>query len=101
MLTERKLVTVLFCDLAGSTRLAERLDAEAFQTIQSAYFDRMRAVVERYEGSLEKFVGDAIVAVFGVPTLHEDDAERAVRCALGMREALEGLNVEYHTTTEP
>jgi class 3 adenylate cyclase/tetratricopeptide (TPR) repeat protein len=89
--TERKLVTVLFCDLVGSTALGELLDPEALQSIQHAYFDRMRAVVEQFGGTVEKFVGDAVVAVFGVPTLHEDDAERAVRCALEMRQALLGL----------
>jgi class 3 adenylate cyclase/tetratricopeptide (TPR) repeat protein len=89
--TERKLVTVLFCDLVGSTALGERLDAEALQSVQHAYFNRMRAVVEQFAGTVEKFAGDAVVAVFGVPTLHEDDAERAVRCALEMRQALLGL----------
>jgi class 3 adenylate cyclase len=89
--TERKLVTVLFCDLADSTVLGERLDAEALQSVQAAYFDRMRAVVEHYGGTVEKFAGDAVLAVFGVPTLHEDDAERAVRCALEMRQALVGV----------
>lgn len=90
--TERKLVTVLFCDLAGSTALGEQLDAEAIQSVQQAYFERMRAVIERFGGTVEKFVGDAVVAVFGVPTLHEDDAERAVRCALEMQQALLGLS---------
>jgi class 3 adenylate cyclase/tetratricopeptide (TPR) repeat protein len=89
--TERKLVTVVFCDLVGSTALGERLDAEALQSVQHAYFDRMRAVVEQFGGTVEKFAGDAVVAVFGVPTLHEDDAERAVRCALEMHQALLGL----------
>src|SRR3989442_12668230 len=69
--TERKLVTVLFCDLADSTGLGERLDAEALQSVQAAYFDRMRAVVEHHGGTVEKFAGDAVLAVFGVPTLHE------------------------------
>jgi class 3 adenylate cyclase/tetratricopeptide (TPR) repeat protein len=89
--TERKLVTVLFCDLVGSTALGERLDPEATQSVQQAYFDRMRAVVEELGGTVEKFVGDAVVAVFGVPILREDDAERGVRCALEMRRALLGL----------
>src|SRR5947208_5714351 len=89
--TERKLITVLFCDLVGSTALGERLDAEALQSVQQAYFDRMRGVVVQFGGTVEKFAGDAVVAVFGVPTLHEDDAERAVRCALEMRQALVGL----------
>jgi class 3 adenylate cyclase/tetratricopeptide (TPR) repeat protein len=88
---ERKFVTVLFCDLVGSTALGERLDPEATQIVQQAYFDRMRGVVEQFGGTVEKFVGDAIAAVFGVPILHEDDAERAVRCALEMRQALLGL----------
>ena len=89
--TERKLVTVLFCDLVGSTALGELLDVEALGSVQAAYFDRMRAVVEQFGGTVEKFAGDAVVAVFGVPTQHEDDAERAVRCALAQREALVGL----------
>ena len=89
--TERKFVTALFCDLADSTALGERLDAEAFQSVQAAYFDRMCSVVDHYGGTVEKFAGDAVLAVFGIPNLHEDDAERAVRCALEMREALVGL----------
>jgi class 3 adenylate cyclase/tetratricopeptide (TPR) repeat protein len=89
--SERKLVTVLFCDLVGSTALGERLDPEAIQSVQHAYFGRMRAVIEQFGGTVEKFVGDAVVAVFGVPTVHEDDAERAVRCALEMHHALLGL----------
>jgi class 3 adenylate cyclase/tetratricopeptide (TPR) repeat protein len=88
---ERKLVTVLFCDLVGSTALGERLDPEATQTVQQAYFDRMRGLVEHFGGTVEKFAGDAVVAVFGVPILHEDDAARAVRCALEMRQSLLGL----------
>lgn len=89
---ERKIVSVLFCDLVESTALAERLDPEALQRVQDAYFDPMRSLVEQHGGTVEKFIGDAIVAVFGVPLIHEDDAERAVRCALAMRDALEGLN---------
>jgi class 3 adenylate cyclase len=89
---ERKIVTVLFCDLVGSTALGERLDPEVLKRVEDAYFDRMRSLVERHGGTVEKFIGDAVVAVFGVPRVHEDDAERAVRCALAMRAALEGLN---------
>jgi class 3 adenylate cyclase/tetratricopeptide (TPR) repeat protein len=89
--TERKLVTVLFCDLVGSTALGELLDPEALQGVQQAYFGRMRAVIEQRGGTVEKFAGDAVVAVFGIPTLHEDDAERAVRCAFEMDEAFLGL----------
>ena len=89
---ERKLVTVLFCDLVGSTALGNQLDPEAFQAVLGAYFDRMRKLCESFGGIVEKFIGDAVVAVFGMPNVHEDDAERAVRCSLGMRDALAGLN---------
>jgi class 3 adenylate cyclase/tetratricopeptide (TPR) repeat protein len=89
---ERKLVTALFCDYVGSTGLGERLDPEALRNVQASYFDRMRSVVQQFGGTLEKFIGDAVVAVFGVPLAHEDDAERAVRCGLAMRDALGGLN---------
>jgi class 3 adenylate cyclase len=94
MAAERKPVTVLFCDLAGSTALGEHLDPELLQTIQAAYFDRVRAVVERFGGTVEKFIGDAVCAVFGVPRVHEDDAERAVRCAFAVRDALAELSDE-------
>ena len=89
---ERKLVTVLFCDLVGSTALGDRLDPEAFQAVLGAYFDRMRKLSESFGGIVEKFIGDAVVTVFGIPNVHEDDAERAVRCALAMHDALAGLN---------
>jgi len=89
---ERKLVTVLFCDLVGSTALGDRLDPEAFQAVLGAYFDRMRKLSESFGGIVEKFIGDAVVTVFGIPNVHEDDAERALRCALAMHDALAGLN---------
>jgi class 3 adenylate cyclase/tetratricopeptide (TPR) repeat protein len=89
---ERKLVTVLFCDLVGSTALGERLDPEAFQAVLHAYFDRMSNLSRTFGGIVEKFIGDAVVSVFGFPNVHEDDAERAVRCAIAMRDALAGLN---------
>jgi class 3 adenylate cyclase len=89
---ERKLVTALFCDLVGSTSLGERLDPEALGRVQAAYFDRLRSVVEGHGGTIEKFIGDAVVAIFGVPVAHEDDAERAVRCALAVGPAMAGLN---------
>ncbi len=89
---ERKLVTVLFCDLVGSTALGEQLDPEGFQAVLGAYFDRMRKLSESFGGVVEKFIGDAVVTVFGLPNVHEDDAERAVRCALAMHDALAGLN---------
>ena len=89
----RKVVTVLFTDLVGSTSLGEGLDPEAVRRVMSRYFDAMRAVVERHGGTVEKFIGDAIMAVFGIPTLHEDDALRAVRAAAEMGDALAELNV--------
>jgi class 3 adenylate cyclase/tetratricopeptide (TPR) repeat protein len=91
---QRRTVTVLFCDLAGSTALGETVDPERLRAMMARYFERMRAIVERYGGSVEKFIGDAVMAVFGVPALHEDDAERAVRAAMEMREALPELGLE-------
>ncbi|MGH3019978.1 MAG: adenylate/guanylate cyclase domain-containing protein [Gaiellaceae bacterium] len=90
----RKLVTVLFTDVSGSTNLAERLDPETVRRVMGRYFDEMRAVIERHEGTVEKFIGDAIMAVFGIPAVHEDDALRAVRAAVEMRRTLEELNGE-------
>ena len=88
----RKVVTVVFADITGSTGLGERLDPEALRSIMGRWFDAMRAVLERHDGSVEKFIGDAVVAVFGVPVVHEDDALRAVRAAVGMQAALATLN---------
>jgi class 3 adenylate cyclase/tetratricopeptide (TPR) repeat protein len=90
----RKTVTVLFADLTGSTDLGERLDPEALRRVTFRFFDEMRAVLEHHGGTVEKFAGDDIMAVFGVPTLHEDDALRAVRAAEAMQRALEELNEE-------
>ena len=90
----RKIVTVVFCDVEGSTALAERLDPESVREVMSGFYRAMRTVLERYGGTVEKFIGDAVMAVFGVPLLHEDDAFRAVRAAQAMREAIEGLNVD-------
>ena len=88
----RKVVTVVFADVTGSTALGERLDPEALRRVMGRYFDEMAAVIERHGGTVEKFIGDAVMAVFGIPQLHEDDALRAVRAADGMRGALETLN---------
>src|SRR6516165_4532937 len=85
---QRKVVTVLFCDVTGSTELGERLDPEALRALLARYFERMKAIVERDGGTVEKFIGDAVMAVFGVPTVHEDDALRALRAAVEMRDAL-------------
>jgi class 3 adenylate cyclase/tetratricopeptide (TPR) repeat protein len=90
----RKTITVIFCDLAGSTALGERLDPESLQRVMSQYFERMREVLERHQGTVEKFIGDAVVGVFGVPRLHEDDALRAVRAAMELQAALAELNKE-------
>src|SRR6202163_1769229 len=91
---QRKTVTVLFCDLSGSTALGETVDPERFRALLARYFERMKAIVERHGGSVEKFIGDAVMAVFGVPVLHEDDALRAVRAAAEMRDALPELGLE-------
>ena len=90
----RKLVTVIFCDLAGSTELGGSIDAESLRKVMTRYYDEMRAAVERHGGTVEKFIGDAVVAVFGIPNLHEDDAVRAVRAATDMRDVLGPLNDE-------
>jgi class 3 adenylate cyclase/tetratricopeptide (TPR) repeat protein len=91
---QRKTVTVLFCDLAGSTALGETLDPERLRTLLARYFESMKAIVERHGGTVEKFIGDAVMAVFGVPTVHEDDALRAVRAAAEMRDALPELGLQ-------
>ena len=86
---ERRLVTALFCDLVGFTPLSESLDPEEVRDIQAAYFSAMSSQIERYGGIVEKYAGDAVLALFGTPVAHEDDAERAVLCALGMQAAIE------------
>jgi class 3 adenylate cyclase/tetratricopeptide (TPR) repeat protein len=90
----RKVVTVLFCDVVGSTALGESVDPEALQGVLQGYFERMRGIVEAHGGAVEKFIGDAVMAVFGVPVAHEDDALRACRAAVEMRDALPELGVE-------
>ncbi len=88
----RKTVTIVFSDLKGSTNLGEALDPESLREVMSRYFDSMKAVLDLHGGTIEKYIGDAIMAVFGLPRLHEDDALRAVRAAYGMQEALRELN---------
>jgi len=90
----RKTVTVLFCDIADSTPLGERLDPEVLQRVLARYFEAMSGAIERHGGTVEKFIGDAVMAVFGIPTVHDDDALRAVRAATEMRTALGELNAE-------
>ncbi|MBI4574333.1 MAG: tetratricopeptide repeat protein [candidate division NC10 bacterium] len=89
---DRRPVTVLFADLSGFTALSERLDPEEVRALQDELFQDMASVIERYEGFVEKFVGDAVMAVFGAPVAHEDDPERAIRAAIAMHERMAALN---------
>jgi class 3 adenylate cyclase/tetratricopeptide (TPR) repeat protein len=89
----RKVVTVVFCDLVGSTGLGESVDPEALQALLLRYFERMQRIIVAHGGSVEKFIGDAVMAVFGVPVAHEDDAVRACRAAVDMRDALPELGM--------
>src|SRR6266571_5384648 len=89
----RKTVTILFCDLKGSTALGERLDSESLREILGRYFDAMKVIIEGHGGTVEKFIGDAVMAVFGLPRLHEDDALRACRAAVEMRNAFADLGI--------
>ncbi|MFF5827783.1 adenylate/guanylate cyclase domain-containing protein [Streptomyces bacillaris] len=95
---ERKPVTVLFCDLVGSTALSGVLDPETLRTVTLRYFEAMSAQIVARGGTPEKFIGDAVMAVFGVPVVREDDARRALAAALGMRRALDALNEELETS---
>jgi class 3 adenylate cyclase/tetratricopeptide (TPR) repeat protein len=88
----RRTVTVLFSDVTGSTKLGEQLDPESLRRVMGRYFAEMRTILESHGGTVEKFIGDAVMAVFGIPVLHEDDALRAVRAAADMRERLAELN---------
>ena len=88
----RKVVTIVFCDLAGSTSLGEQLDPESLRQVITRYFGAMSEALVRHGGTVEKFIGDAVMAVFGIPTVREDDALRAVRAAVEMRAALAELN---------
>jgi class 3 adenylate cyclase len=91
---QRKVVTVLFADVTGSTQLGEQLDPESLRHVLARYFETASAAIERHGGTVEKFIGDAVMAVFGVPKVHEDDALRAVRAAADLRSGLDALNVE-------
>ena len=86
-------MTVLFCDVTGSTALGESTDPEVLRALLADYFDRMKAIVESHGGTVEKFIGDAVMAVFGIPAAHEDDALRACRAAVEMRDALPELGI--------
>src|SRR5918997_6344304 len=94
----RKTVTVVFCDLANSTPLGEALDPEVMRAVMERYFEVISRELERHGGTVEKFIGDAVMAVFGIPTAHDDDALRAVRAAVDMRTAMGALNAELEQT---
>src|SRR4051812_33764778 len=89
---ERKIVSVLFCDLVGFTASSESADPEDVQARLATYHSMLRDEIERFGGTVEKFIGDAVMAVFGAPKAHEDDVERAVRAGLRILEAIEELN---------
>src|SRR5436309_2142332 len=94
---ERRVVTVLFADLVGSTRLTKQLDPEPMRTLIARFFAAMREEIARYGGTIEKFIGDAVMAVFGMPAAHEDDPERALRAALAMQRRMVSLNADLET----
>src|SRR5438309_3958000 len=89
---QRKVVTILFADLSGSTPLGEKLDPEDLRGILASYFNELARQIRRYEGTIDKYIGDAVMAVFGAPISHEDDAERAINAALAMRRSIAHLN---------
>jgi class 3 adenylate cyclase/tetratricopeptide (TPR) repeat protein len=91
----RKTITVLFCDVTGSTALGEKLDPESLRRVMARYFETARACLERHGGTVEKFIGDAVMGVFGVPAVHEDDALRALRAAVELRDSISALNEEF------
>jgi class 3 adenylate cyclase/tetratricopeptide (TPR) repeat protein len=93
---ERKVVTVLFADLVGFTSRAERMDPEDVRALVSPYYSHVRAELERYGGTVEKFIGDAVMALFGAPVAHEDDPERAVRVALRIRDWIKQQEGDLH-----
>ena len=99
---ERKVVSVLFCDLVGFTARSDQLDPEDVRAVLRPYHERVRTELERHGGTVEKFIGDAVMALFGAPVSHEDDPERAVRAALAIRDwavAQDELRVRVAVTT--
>src|SRR6202171_6778722 len=97
MRQDRRLLTVLFADVVGSTELGSQTDPEVLRQQMTRYYERMKEVAETHGGMVEKFIGDAVMVVFGVPRLHDDDAERAVRCGLAMQETMGRLHLELET----
>jgi len=100
MREERRLLTVLFADVVGSTELGSQTDPEVLRQQMTRFYERMKEVAETHGGVVEKFIGDAVMVVFGVPRLHDDDAERGVRCGLAMQETMAALNQELETDLE-
>ncbi|MGH8009889.1 MAG: adenylate/guanylate cyclase domain-containing protein, partial [Candidatus Binatia bacterium] len=96
---DRRPVTVLFADVVGFTSLAEKLDPEELRSLMMGCFQTLAEEIRRYEGFIEKFIGDAILAIFGAPVAHEDDPERAVRAALGMQARLQQLRAGAGSST--
>src|SRR3979490_1369445 len=96
---QRKVVTILFADVVGSTSLAGQSDPEVVRSMMSRYFKRVADVAGAYGGTVEKFAGDAAMVVFGVPVVHDDDAERAVRAALEIRDAAADMAVRVGVNT--
>ncbi|HEV2951920.1 MAG TPA: adenylate/guanylate cyclase domain-containing protein, partial [Actinomycetota bacterium] len=94
----RKTVSIVFCDVVGSTPMGDELDPETVRRVMTRFFEEMRRVLERHGGTVEKYIGDAVMAVFGIPRMHEDDALRATRAAADMRSALTSLNDDLERT---
>src|SRR5512137_264977 len=94
---ERKLVTIMFADISGFTALSEKMDPEAVRDLMNLCFDRLVPCIKRYDGTIDKFIGDEIMALFGAPVAHENDPERALRAALEMLSALPKFNAENKT----
>ncbi len=93
---ERKVITALFCDLVGSTELADRLDPEDVDRLLRAYHGIARRRIQAFGGIVEKFIGDAVVGVFGIPSAHEDDPERAIRAALRLIDEVRASDLDLH-----
>src|SRR5215472_11708785 len=94
--SERRPITVVFADIAGSTAIAERLDPEDWTSLVGDAFGCMNATIERYGGTIARLMGDGVLAFFGAPVAHEDDPERAVRCGLDMVHAIDELGAKHH-----